>query len=218
MPTRQLFFWLFICTVTSVISRQDSLSLTKPKIIIGTKVIWEKSGDWSLVPQSQSAYSFGLPILTQFNNKFFQLETGLYLNSKALVYGSYWNEELLYLIFRYISVPINLRINTKYFYISAGPNFDYFVSQNSDNWPNYYYPKADMYRFTFGINANSGFQMTLHKTTIFIESRYSTNISPWERVWPFKYQRNFRNIGIGLGLRYSLGQRTKNKQPTGNTG
>ncbi len=207
MRTRYLFFLLLICVQTFVISGQDSISLTKPKIIIGTKVIWENSGDRHLTIDTRWVYSGGLQILKPSCYKFIQFETGLYLWSKVLAmdYDDIFFEIHRHLIFQYLSVPLNCRLTTKYFFLSAGPNFDYLISLNRNHWPSNYMPKSNMNSFAIGANANAGLQFTFHRMTTFIEARYAWTLSSIEKDEGFVAQWRFLNIGVGIGLNYSFG-------------
>ena len=206
MRTRQLFFWLLICVQTLVISGQDSLSRTKPKITIGTKVIWERSGFPILVPEIASVYSGGLQLLKPMNIRFLQIETGVYLNSRAFAeYFDPWygGTGYHYITFRYLSVPLNCRFNTKYFYVSGGPNADFYINQNTDKWTSN--SEMPVRKFVFGVNTNAGLHLTFkNKITVFFEARFSrTIVSPLENYYKDKDSFS-RNIGLGFGFNYSF--------------
>ena len=131
MQTRLLCFYFSICFLTSFVSAHDSLVKSKPKIIIGIKTFYEQSGDIWLTPDTRWVYSGGLQVLKPSNNKFLQFETGLYLWSKVFAVDYYDIPEFHgHLLFQYLSVPLNCRLTTKYFYLSAGPNLDYLISLN----------------------------------------------------------------------------------------
>ena len=184
--------------------------MTKPKIIIGTKIICENSGDRIQTPDTRWVYSGGLQLLKSSLYKFFQFETGFYLCSKILAvdYSGFY-ELHRHLLFQYLSVPLNCRLTTKYFFLSLGPNLDYLVSLNKANWPNYYQSKKDMNSIAIGANANAGLQFAFHRVTTFIEARYAWTLSSIEKDQGFVAQQRFLNIGVGIGLNYSFGQQLR---------
>ncbi len=210
MPTRLLFLCLLICFKFHGLFALDSLAKTKPKLIIGAKTIWEKSGPYSLVPWTYPVYSGGLQIIKPLNFWLLQFETGLYLNSRAI--SNYdqnpiqFGVNYSYIYFRYISIPVNFRVNTKYFYVSAGPNAEYLVRVNKKHWNNY--DATNINKLELGINANAGLHWTFKKkVTVFVEGRFSqTYVSPPDN---FVQDINFRNFGVGAGLNYLIGHKSK---------
>ena len=206
MPKGLLIICLLFSVQTFIVAANDSLFLSRPKIMIGAKVILEKSGPRSLFPWTYPVYSGGLQILRPLKFWLLQFETGLYLNSKAI--SNYEDQNKLgvknfYSFFRYISIPINCRLNTKYFYISVGPFADYLlkIDNNGSN-----YGIRDMNRMEFGLNASTGLHWTFKKKiTAFVEGRISqTYVSPPDH---FLKDLNFRNIGIGIGMNYTIEQK-----------
>jgi len=189
---------------TSFVSAKDSLSLVRPKIIIGAKFIWEKSGPYNLVPWSYPVCSGGLQVIKPFYANLLQIETGLYLNSRAI--SNEWTADRQYLIFRHLSIPINCRLSTKYFFISGGPIADYLIKQNTDNW--YNHSEMELNKVTFGINANAGLQKMFGQITIFLEGRYSHVLTSLSKN-NYHYDPTFRNFGLGIGLHYSIRQKSK---------
>lgn len=134
-----------------------------------------------------------------------QIETGIYLNSRAIL--SEWTDERKYLIFRHLNIPVNCRLSTKYFFISVGPIADYLVKQNTDNW--YNHAEMDINKVTFGINANAGLQKIFKQITIFLAGRYSHVLTALFKN-QFYYYPSFKNFGLGIGLNYSIRQKNQN--------
>ena len=134
-----------------------------------------------------------------------QIETGLYLNSRAI--STSWKMDSEYLILRHLSVLINCRLSKKYFFISGGPILDYLIKQNTDNW--YNNSEMEINKFMFGINANAGLQKKIGQITIFLEGRYSRVLNSLYKN-RFYFDPNFRNFGVGLGLHYSITKKSGN--------
>jgi hypothetical protein len=189
---------------TYILSAKDSISVARPKVIIGAKFIWEKSGPYNLVPWTYPVCSGGLQMLKPFYANLLQIETGIYLNSKAI--SNELTTDRQYLILRHLSIPINCRLNTKYFFISGGPIADYLIKQNTDNW--YDHKEMEINKVTFGINANAGLQKTFRQITLFVEGRYSHVLTSLSKN-SFHYDPSFRNFGLGIGVNYSIGQNKK---------
>lgn len=200
MRTRLSLFYILIILLTLKASANDSLFRPRPGIMIGVRTVLETSGPVNIVPCTYPVFSGGLQVIKPINFWLLQFETGLYLYSRAI---SDDNETYhSYILLRYLSIPFNCRLNTKYVYVSVGPNADYLVRENAEHCKNW---DIEINKLLLGINSNAGLQLTIkNKLTVFVEGRFSRSlISPPES---FAQDYGFRNLGIGAGLYYSIGQ------------
>ncbi|MDZ4664684.1 MAG: hypothetical protein SGJ15_07390 [Bacteroidota bacterium] len=209
MQIRRLTFILFISILFSDLNAQEHTidHYKSSEYKIGGKLISEKSGLLNLTPFTFFVYGGGVQIIKRIRLSRLSFESGVYIISKAAA------EEIHGMIFHStfynISVPLNLRFDTKYIYISAGSNADYFFKQGVSKW--YISPLYDFRKFTFGANINLGFQYKLFdRETIFLEFRYSKTVTSPAKTGPY-YNPNFTNFGLAIGFNYDLGKRGKKK-------
>jgi hypothetical protein len=189
---------------------QDTAQTSRrtPKLFIGVKFIGEKSGNY-MTPTTRLVFNGGVQILKKINSNFFSFETGLYSITKAIVLrdDSYSKTRTFDIKFRNLSIPFNCRFDNKIIYLSIGPNFDYLIKQDFSNW--ILITRADIRKFWIGANLNFGLKLKIDKLKfIFIEGRYSKGLLTLSKS-SFRFEPNFTNYGIAVGLSVVLDRRQK---------
>ena len=106
--------------------------------------------------------------------------------------------------FRFISFPINYRLDTKFIYFATGFYLDYLVNISSEY--NLYRDAlgGEDRKFQFGVNTIAGIEkQALKKINIFMEARLFTNLTNSKEYQPL-WGGGFGNYGLGVGANYKL--------------
>ena len=152
-----------------------------------------------MTPESFPVYSGGLQVTRQLKKSKSSIESGIYLNSKAV--ALYQNNILYRAITRNISIPINYRFDTKIVYIAAGPFIDYLVREDFSHWE---YKNDYSRKFNVGFNLNLGIEKSISKLfTLMVEGRYSTPLSSARTGRGF-FGSSYVNYGFAVGVNYKL--------------
>lgn len=190
----------FLLSELNFVIAADTLSY-KNKLQCGLKLITEKSGLHSLVPLTKVVNSVGIQIIKPVYKSTWQFESGLFAYSRAISYSHLSDKK--FILFRYLSIPLNCQISSKYLFVSTGLSVDYLIKQNLNNWLNK--NQYILSKFSLGYNLNVGVQKSINQFNIYLEARFN-------RLLTSLYQSNlafdpsFRNIGLGIGVNYSLGK------------
>jgi hypothetical protein len=174
--------------VTSHCAAADTCATNSFRMKAGIKVSAEKSGAMLYAPDLNHVYNFGGQFIVKLRNKV-SLETGLYYLSRVFGDGA----DRIY--YRNLSIPLNLRADLCWFFVSAGVYGDYLVAVNTftqRNDPLYQKRKVNAgYNICFGIQ-----QQILTNWTVFLEGRYFNSIR-----FPFVGNSvGFLNYGLGIGI------------------
>ena len=206
MKTTRIFLFLFFIFHFLQNKAQDTILVSNNfKYKIGAKFIGDMSGNLSLTPEMIPVYSGGFQFIKKLENSKSSFESGVYMISKAfaLYQNTIYGVALNRIYYRNISVPLNLRFDTKVFYISGGLFFDYLVGENNSYWKDNN-SGLDSRKLNFGFNINLGIEKSINKQlSLIIEGRYSYTLSSSrpgrDLEWP-----SFLNYGFALGLNYKF--------------
>jgi len=197
MKTILTLLFLFFALCSFQANAHDTISVNNiSKYKIGAKFIGERSGDYSLTPQSYTVFSGGIQVIRQLKNSKSSIESGIYLTSKAV--ASYAYHEL----FQNISIPINYRFDTKIIYIAAGPFIDYLVNENFSHGGQH---DDNSRKFNVGGNVNLGVEKSINKSlSLMIEARYAITLSSSSTGRRGFFGPSYTNYGFAVGVNYRL--------------
>jgi hypothetical protein len=191
---------LTILFISSAILAQDSLNIPKNKsgFRLGTKIITERTGMFNLLPGTYPLYGCGAQFIKPLKLKYFSIESGFYLVKRTISNKPDLTQSTYRTLYRNISIPVCLRLESKNFYFSAGPQLDYFMGQELSQLLN----QSGIYtrKLYYGFNSSIGLQYPFKKTMIaFVEGRFSKIVST-------KFgDPSFTNIGFAFGFNYRFG-------------
>ncbi|MBL0339897.1 MAG: hypothetical protein IPP71_02675 [Bacteroidetes bacterium] len=217
------FFVLFGSPVTG----SDTLTIEKhPSIGIGIKLISERSGDYQIRDINFQVLYGGIQFLKYFKSSRSRFESGLYLNTKVkeftfaydgpdLFISLYRMENPVNYNFYYLTLPVNYRLETKLFYLSAGLTFDYLIHiypESSEIITDSLENFGNDRLFYLGYNLNLGINKTISKKfDIFMESRVAVTISTDKKDGGFimdggNIATSHINYGFAVGSTYKFGK------------
>lgn len=213
------FFFLFIIFYNRMYAQDTLVNSNNYKYKIGTKFIPEKSCDLAISSNAYQVYSFGFQVIDRVKHSRFSFETGFYYYNRALdvtfsqVYVGLTNFYSMPYYYHTVSLPVNVRYDTKLFYFTTGVYTDYLLSShpqhelNSSNFINAdsikIYKGTDR-KYNFGINIAVGLEKQINKyLNFFVEGCLLSNLtSTWlgKKVGTF----NLTNYGFSIGINYKI--------------
>ncbi len=205
-----LFFASFIFCFN--LFSTDTISIKNSGYRIGVKAIYEKSGNMTFSPYFYNTYNGGVQLIYVTKVKHLNFESGLYYTSKLLPFEFYdvnSNFPLLketYWKYHFLEIPLNLRFDSKWFYLSSGFFVDIFLFKDYPKTINLERPSFNDNKFNAGINHNVGFQKKIKKQfTFFFELRFSDSLFPaYNYLNRDRFQVSFRNYGGSIGINYKI--------------
>ena len=186
--------FVFVILFTHKSNSQDSLNTNNNNILIGIKILPERSSNYGFVPGSVNVLSGGFQVVKKINQSKWAFETGIYFLTRGF-------EFFPPVYFYYINAPLNIRLENKVVYFALGFDMDYFLLKDIT----YIYKLSDSgnYRtLNIGFNLNIGIQKEItKKCNLFVEGRYNNNLTT------FMYNDRsgcFVNYGFGIGVNYKI--------------
>jgi hypothetical protein len=182
--TRSLFV-LLLFFATNLAAQPDRQNK------IGLRFTAARAGYRGLNPTYYPSYSAGLQYVHTFNESAWGLATGLNMVNLTEGEGALANR------YRFVQVPLNLRLDINHLYLEAGIFSDYLLVINSGQ--SAFSPLDPNRTPTLGWNAAAGYEIELtdHLNAL-LEFRYFAGI-----VENPSY-RGFRSYGLGLGINYGF--------------
>lgn len=188
---KAIFFLTIVLLFNKSIAKDTLIIFNNYKYKVGSKLIFERSGDYYQTPDSYETFSYGLQLISKLGKTKSSIETGLYKITKALTV-----HEKALVFYNYLSIPINYRFDTKVFYISGGLYFDYLTGKNV-RFTNI--PLMENYRkFNVGYNIATGVEKIIdEELSLIVEGRLFSNLFA-------NKGGGFVNLGFALGVNYKL--------------
>ena len=204
MKTISIFLFLFsVFHIASAYAQDAYTAANHSKYKIGAKFIAERSGNFALTNSTRPVCSGGFQVIRQLKKSKLSIESGVYLNTKAIVGNEFIGPG--HTVSRHISVPVNGRfdISVDYFsiYISGGPFIDYMVEEDRYQWNNYFLTR----KLGAGCNINIGLERLITKSlSVLVEGRYAATLTPTYTNSINEIDLNYVNYGIAIGLNYKI--------------
>lgn len=180
-------------------SQDTSIVFTNYKTKVGLKVILDRGSDYSLSNRESRLVSFGFQLIRRIANSKYFLETGIYSLQKVV--GEYKRGGVIY---KNISVPLLMRIDTKVIYILGGVSFDYLFSKKQTT-DSYLSRLGNERKFNLGLNLGLGIEKSVcDELNLFVEARGFNNIISSRENSTQLFESSYLNYGvvIGINLKY----------------
>jgi|GEM_PF-2346954 len=151
----------------------------------------------------------GIQLIGKINKSGTSLETGIYYTTKARGYETYYYDSRA-VYTQYITVPFNLRYDSKVIYAGAGVFCDYLVNRFSKYPINDIYNYGDDRKFNIGFDLEIGVEKQISQAVnLYVEGKlFDTISSPKQGSSSGLIQENFRtsyrNYGISVGVNYKF--------------
>jgi hypothetical protein len=176
---------------------------------LGGKFIIEKSGDYSLAYDNSDVTSGGMQIVYKLFGTRSSLESGIYYLTKAHRYLYHQNINssgvIVPIKYKFISVPLMYRYDTRIFYFAVGLHLDYLASIASEN--EFYLNLLDRgtdRKLQMAAAFTAGFEKSIYDyMNIFFEGRFASNLTA-SKTEEELFKTSYTNYGFALGLNFKL--------------
>lgn len=196
---------------THSIAQDTIIEYNNYKWKIGGKFIFDKASNYNLTPSVYYVNNFGIEVSRKLNK--FEIESGIYKITRVQDHGYYvpphinpiFSHYVSPVYYYFLSLPVNVILNTKVFYFGVGSYIDYLVDQRdkikSDDIVIY---TTDQRKFNFGFSLTLGLDKSITKNSFFfVEGRYMQNLLDNNQVYNGIYL-GYTNFGIATGINYKF--------------